>query len=178
MCSTGDHQACDVLYRYEMARSAVPPQAANLFKSRRSPVRPSCWLGGRVGRRTAWLGISDSNCRIRPRATQLDLRDNFAGGRRKSGGGDPSRTSCVAPTGGHHNRVRAMGIRDRPISPRSPWQNPVAERLIGTRTAFARGSDSAAAPVRPSSTEASVALRTSSGPSPGTVRLCSEPAFS
>ena len=79
---------------------------------------------------------------------------------------------------GIHNRVRAMGIRDRPISPRSPWQNPVAERLIGTRTAFARGSDSAAAPVRPSSTEASVALRTSSGPSPGTVRLCSEPAFS
>src|SRR5258708_29804432 len=30
------------------------------------------------------------------------------------------------------NRVRTMGIRDRPISPRSPWQNPYAERLIGT----------------------------------------------
>ena len=29
-------------------------------------------------------------------------------------------------------RVRAMGIRDRPISSRSPWQNPYAERLIGT----------------------------------------------
>ena len=29
-------------------------------------------------------------------------------------------------------RIRAMGIRDRPISPRSPWQNPHAERLIGT----------------------------------------------
>jgi transposase InsO family protein len=29
-------------------------------------------------------------------------------------------------------RVRAMGIRDRPISPRSPWQNGIAERLIGT----------------------------------------------
>jgi len=29
-------------------------------------------------------------------------------------------------------RVRAMGIRDRPTSPRSPWQNPYAERLIGT----------------------------------------------
>jgi transposase InsO family protein len=27
-------------------------------------------------------------------------------------------------------RVRAMGIRDRPISPSSPWQNPYAERLI------------------------------------------------
>jgi transposase InsO family protein len=29
-------------------------------------------------------------------------------------------------------RVRAMGIRDRPISPGSPWQNGVAERLIET----------------------------------------------
>ena len=25
-----------------------------------------------------------------------------------------------------------MGIRDRPISPHSPWQNGYAERLIGT----------------------------------------------
>ena len=30
------------------------------------------------------------------------------------------------------NRVRTMGIRDRPIAPRSPWQNPYVERLIGT----------------------------------------------
>jgi len=30
------------------------------------------------------------------------------------------------------SRLRAMGIRDRPISPRSPWQNAIAERLIGT----------------------------------------------
>ena len=49
------------------------------------------------------------------------------------------------------SRIRAMGIRDRPISPRSPWQNRYAERLIGTlrrvlgsrpylwRTAFATG---------------------------------------
>jgi len=29
-------------------------------------------------------------------------------------------------------RVRTMGIRDRPIAPRSPWQNPYVERLIGT----------------------------------------------
>jgi transposase InsO family protein len=29
-------------------------------------------------------------------------------------------------------RLRTMGIRDRPTSPRSPWQNPYAERLIGT----------------------------------------------
>jgi transposase InsO family protein len=29
-------------------------------------------------------------------------------------------------------RIRAMGIRDRPIAPRSPWQNPYVERLIRT----------------------------------------------
>jgi transposase InsO family protein len=29
-------------------------------------------------------------------------------------------------------RVMAMSIRDRPISPRSPWQNGHMERLIGT----------------------------------------------
>jgi transposase InsO family protein len=29
-------------------------------------------------------------------------------------------------------RLRAQGIRDRPISPRSPWQNAYAERLIGS----------------------------------------------
>jgi transposase InsO family protein len=29
-------------------------------------------------------------------------------------------------------RITAMGIRDRPISARSPWQNGVAERLIGS----------------------------------------------
>jgi transposase InsO family protein len=29
-------------------------------------------------------------------------------------------------------RRRAMGIRDRPTSPRSPWQNAYAERLIGS----------------------------------------------
>ena len=29
-------------------------------------------------------------------------------------------------------RTRAMGIRDRPTAPRSPWQNGYAERLIGS----------------------------------------------
>jgi transposase InsO family protein len=29
-------------------------------------------------------------------------------------------------------RIRAMGIRDKPIAPVSPWQNGFAERLIGS----------------------------------------------
>jgi hypothetical protein len=29
-------------------------------------------------------------------------------------------------------RLRALGIRDKPIAPASPWQNGVAERLIGS----------------------------------------------
>ena len=41
--------------------------------------------------------------------------------------------TMMAPTGrAFISRVRAMGIRDRPTSPRSPWQNPYVERLIGT----------------------------------------------
>ena len=30
------------------------------------------------------------------------------------------------------NRLRSMGIRDRPTSPRSPWQNAYVERMIGS----------------------------------------------
>jgi transposase InsO family protein len=30
------------------------------------------------------------------------------------------------------SRIRAMGIRDKPIAPASPWQNGFAERLIGS----------------------------------------------
>jgi len=29
-------------------------------------------------------------------------------------------------------RVRGLGMRDRPIAPRSPWQNPYVERVIGS----------------------------------------------
>jgi len=29
-------------------------------------------------------------------------------------------------------RLRGLGIRDRPIAPRSPWQNAYTERLIGS----------------------------------------------
>ena len=29
-------------------------------------------------------------------------------------------------------RLRAIGIRDRPIAPRSPWQNEYSQRLIGS----------------------------------------------
>jgi hypothetical protein len=42
---------------------------------------------------------------------------------------------------GERSRRKAMGIRDRPTSFRSPWQNGYAERLIGsvrcTRSTFA-----------------------------------------
>jgi hypothetical protein len=32
-------------------------------------------------------------------------------------------------------RLRAMGIRDKPVAPASPWQNGVADRLIGSNPA-------------------------------------------
>lgn len=34
--------------------------------------------------------------------------------------------------GSFKRRIRAMGIRDRPIAPNSPWQNGYFERLIGS----------------------------------------------
>jgi hypothetical protein len=42
----------------------------------------------------------------------------------------PDRDSAYGPV--FLQRLRAMGIRDRPIAPRSPRQNPYVERLIGT----------------------------------------------
>jgi hypothetical protein len=39
---------------------------------------------------------------------------------------------CAAYGQAFTHRVRAMGIRDRPIAPRSPWQNPYVEHLVGT----------------------------------------------
>ena len=32
----------------------------------------------------------------------------------------------------YRRRVEAMGIRDRPTAPRSPWQNAYVERVIGS----------------------------------------------
>ena len=46
--------------------------------------------------------------------------------------GRPGTSPAVAFGYVFTSRVRAMGIRDRPISPGSPWQNGCAERLIGT----------------------------------------------
>jgi transposase InsO family protein len=41
---------------------------------------------------------------------------------------DQDRTYGAAVT----RRLRAMGIRDKPIAPGSPWQNCFAKRLIGS----------------------------------------------
>jgi hypothetical protein len=40
--------------------------------------------------------------------------------------------------------LRAMGIRDKPIAPASPWQNGFAERLIGSVTSVSIMSSSGA----------------------------------
>jgi transposase InsO family protein len=41
---------------------------------------------------------------------------------------DRDRTFSIVVT----RRLRAMGIRDKPTAPASPWQNGFAERLIGS----------------------------------------------
>jgi transposase InsO family protein len=42
---------------------------------------------------------------------------------RRTGSADCAAATC---------RLRAMGLRDKPIAPGSPWQNGFAERLIGS----------------------------------------------
>src|SRR2546430_9115834 len=43
-----------------------------------------------------------------------------------------SRRTTPHPLLGRSPNPRAMGIRDRPTAPRSPWQNGHSERLIGS----------------------------------------------
>jgi transposase InsO family protein len=52
-------------------------------------------------------------------------------------GWDPAPRYLIRDRDGAYGEIfkrhlRAMGIRDRPTAPRSPWQNGCAERLIGS----------------------------------------------
>src|SRR5216684_1113728 len=56
---------------------------------------------------------------------------------RKPAAGNKLPSYLIRDRDGAHGEVfirtlRSMGIRDRPTSPRSPWQNGYAERLIGS----------------------------------------------
>ena len=77
-------------------------------------------------RRLLWLGVTDH-----PTAEWIALQLAEAYGWR------PVPQYLIRDRDGVYGqafirRVRAMGIRDRPISARSPWQNGCAERLIGS----------------------------------------------
>src|SRR6476646_7168208 len=67
--------------------------------------------------------------RIRPRnGLPISSRKPAAGTRLPA----ISSVISMAPMVRFIRRLRSMGIRDRPTSPRSPWQNGYAERLIGS----------------------------------------------
>ena len=81
------------------------------------------------------FGRATGYSRIEPRAVAVRARLSGRGGWRHSLGTRHRPTWCAtmtAPTDRPSRVEWAMGIRDRPISPRSPWQNPCVERLIGT----------------------------------------------
>jgi transposase InsO family protein len=65
----------------------------------------------------------------RPRNGSLGKSARLAGGNRSQ-----ITSFAIATVYGEAftRRIRAMGIRDRPTAPRSPWQNGYAERLIGS----------------------------------------------
>src|SRR3954451_9724524 len=77
---------------------------------------------GHDRRRIMWLGVT-----AHPTAEWIARRVSEACG------WDPAPTYLDRVYGEPFTRrIRAMGIRDRPTAPRSPWQNGCAERLIGS----------------------------------------------
>ena len=96
-------------------------------------------LGGRrlrSARRNAPAARARNHCRIRPaarkgRVLRWEVKDSAAfpwdeAPRYLIRDRDTSYGAAVT------RRLQAMGIRDRPIMPRSPWQNGHVERLIGS----------------------------------------------
>src|SRR5512133_882312 len=81
---------------------------------------------GHARRRILWLGVT-----AHPNAAWIALQVSEACG------WDAAPTYLVRDRDrvygeAYTRRLRAMGIRDRPTAPRSPWQNGHAERLIGS----------------------------------------------
>jgi hypothetical protein len=79
----------------------------------------------------------------RPQRSRLDQRLDKADGRMgcasNNGGISLGRCPAISHSGRDRiygtlvtRRLRAMGIRDKPIAPASPWQKGSAERLIGS----------------------------------------------
>src|SRR3954464_10801372 len=75
---------------------------------------PSCRLRS-AARRSEWLARQITEAFPWNEAPRYLIRDR-----------DRAYGAVVA------RRLRAMGIRDKPIAPGSPWQNGIAERLIGS----------------------------------------------
>src|ERR1700694_1417598 len=75
-----------------------------------------------------FYGLALHRIRLR-NGSQISSRKHAAGNKLPA-------ISFVTGTGAYGEvfirRLRSMGIRDRPTSPRSPWQNAYAERLIGS----------------------------------------------
>ena len=109
-------------------------KAANEFKDKTTAITRSragagiiCRPCSTTSRDTSWPGGSDPPCRHRSGRDQI-------GGMHD---GVHQQALRIRDRDGAYGeifmrRIRSIGIRDRPTSPRSPWQNPYAERLIGS----------------------------------------------
>jgi len=89
---------------YSMPSSSSGWRVENLFGSTSQQIRPQNGLHGRSREAFPW-----------DEAPRYLIRDGY-------------QIYGAAVT----RRMRAMGIRDKPIAPASPWQDGVAERLIGS----------------------------------------------
>jgi transposase InsO family protein len=78
-------------------------------------------------RQLLWLGVT-----ARPSAHWIARQLTGARGWQQAPRSIVRDRDCVYGALSSIERLRAMGIRDRPISPRSPWQNGYSEMRIGS----------------------------------------------
>ncbi len=107
-----DRPASGGAVSYVVTRRASPPWTCSLFRLAR---RDLVWINVTANPTAQWITRQITEAFPWDDAPRYLIRDR-----------DRVYGAAVL------RRLRAMGIRDKPIAPRSPWQNGVAERLIGS----------------------------------------------
>ena len=111
---------------FAIMQTASPRWTCSWCRPSRSGLLYGLLIMGHGRRRILWLGVT-----AHPTAEWIaNQLTEACGWERPPGYLIRDRDACYGNV--FIRRIRSLGIRDHPISPRSPWQNGYAERLIGS----------------------------------------------